>query len=292
MTARMGIKLPFTDQLPMPVRRLGRAFLGPGLRARVAAELQHLAHVQSYRHPLYRRSQGQLRELRDRHRGESCVILGNGPSLAQLDLADLDGLPAFCLNRGYLKWREAGRRPAYAVAVNDLVIAQFGGELASLGCPLFVPWQHHARFADCEAAILLEMRWRRRFFADIRRGLWPGATVTFAALQIAYFMGFRTVVLAGVDHRFQRSGPAHAEVVQPGDDGDHFTTDYFGAGVHWNLPDLDQSEMAYRLARDAYARDGRRVIDGTAGGALEVFEKLPLAEALAVARERRRGEPC
>ena len=51
-------------------------------------------------------------------------------------------------------------------------------------------------------------------------------------------------------------------------------------GVKWQLPDLDNSALAYRLARTAFEADGRRIVDATVGGALSVFPKLLLAEAL------------
>jgi hypothetical protein len=257
--------------------------LPPGARHRIAADLQHLAHLQSRAHPAFRRSQRALTGLRNRHAGETCVIIGNGPSLKGFDLGALTGVTTFCLNRGYLLWAEQGLHPSYYVAINDLVIEQFHAEIARLGVPLFLPWQYQHLFAGNADAIFVEMRWHERFFTDVRHGLWPGTTVTFAAMQLAYYMGFRRVVLIGVDHRFKEAGPAHAEVVQQGDDQNHFAPSYFGKGVRWNLPDLAQSEVAYLLARETFGRDGREIIDATKGGALDVFPKMPLAQALAEA---------
>ena len=256
--------------------------MGPELRHSCAAGLNHLAHAGARFHPVYRRSIGALGPLRNRHAGETCVILGNGPSLGKLDLAGLDGIPTFCLNRGYLKWAGTGRTPTYYVAVNDLVIEQFHLQIAELPCPLFLPWRYHAMFQTLPRAVFLEMRWHREFFPDVRKGLWPGNTVTFAALQIAFHMGFARAVLVGVDHRFGAVGKPHAEIQQTGPDHDHFTQGYFGPGVRWNAPDLEQSEYAYRLARQAFERDGRLVIDATEDGALEIFPKADLKTALAV----------
>lgn len=277
---RIVMKLPFTTELPAWLRAMGRAVVPAPFRPALAARLQHLAHRQERSHPRFRASLDRLGALQDAHRGETCVILGNGPSLAMQDLAELEGLTTFCLNRGYLKWNEEGRQPTYGVAVNDLVIEQFHDELAALACPVFVPWQYRALFDDRDDVIFIEARWQKRFFKDARDGVWPGATVTFAALQIAYHLGFATVILVGVDHRFAQAGPAHLEVVQDKPDVDHFAPNYFGEGVRWNLPDLEQSEASYRLARKVYEADGRRIIDATRGGALTIFEKMPLEQAL------------
>jgi len=105
-----------------------------------------------------------------------------------------------------------------------------------------------------------------------------GATVTFVALQLAYWMGFQRAVLAGVDHNFSAAGPAHRLVTSAGADADHFDPRYFGAGYQWQFPDLVTSEIAYRAARRAYEREGREVLDGTVGEKLEVFEEIRLED--------------
>ncbi len=87
-------------------------------------------------------------------------------------------------------------------------------------------------------------------------------------------MGFEEVILTGVDHSFSIQGPPNVTVVSRGDDRDHFSPDYFGEGFRWQLPDLEASEHAYRMARAAFEKDGRRVLDATKGGKLTVFPKV------------------
>ena len=52
------------------------------------------------------------------------------------------------------------------------------------------------------------------------------------------------------------------------------TRRYFGKGFRWQLPDLDTSELAYLRARRAYESAGRRIVDATVGGQLDVFPKV------------------
>jgi hypothetical protein len=40
------------------------------------------------------------------------------------------------------------------------------------------------------------------------------------------------------------------------------------------LPDLQTSEIAYGMAREAYQKSGREIIDATVGGKLTVFPKV------------------
>lgn len=285
------MRFPFADDLSPQLRSLGRSILGPATRRRVAASLERLAHLQSHSDPAWKRSQARIKAFKGQHRGETCVIVGNGPSLKTLDLRELGFAKTFCLNRGYLLWQEQKARPDYFVCVNDLVLEQFGDDILAFDCSSFLPWRSRHRFEQASDATFLEMRWQQRFFGDVTSGLWPGGNVTVAALQIAFHMGFSRVILVGVDHRYAARGPANLEVIQGGDDRSHFSSDYFGKGTRWNLPDLETSEVAYRLARQAYEADGREVIDATEGGALTIFPKMSLAEAAKLGQRTPLREP-
>jgi hypothetical protein len=87
-------------------------------------------------------------------------------------------------------------------------------------------------------------------------------------------MGVSQVILIGVDHNFASKGDANKTVVSEGDDPNHFLPNYFGRGVKWQLPDLDTSEAAYIMAREAYRTAGREILDATIGGKLTVFPKV------------------
>jgi hypothetical protein len=107
---------------------------------------------------------------------------------------------------------------------------------------------------------------RAQFITDARRTLWPSATVTYVAMQLAYHIGFDEVILIGVDHSFTTQGKPHSTVVSEGDDPNHFASNYFGRGFKWQLLDLEISEIAYRMARTAFESDGRKIVDATIGG--------------------------
>ena len=96
-------------------------------------------------------------------------------------------------------------------------------------------------------------------------------------MQLAFHMGFETVLLVGVDHKFKMDGTPNQETTWQGDDPNHFSPDYF-KGTRWNNPDLANSERAYRLAEKAYRDAGRRIVNLTEGTAEQVFEKGTVAE--------------
>jgi hypothetical protein len=230
-------------------------------------------------HPWRRDSIARLGEWKDKCQGERAVIIGNGPSLNRTDLSKLRGEFTFGLNRIFLMFPALGFHTSCLVSVNDLVIEQSLGEITSLPIPSFLSWRSHRFFPRGEKAqgspIFLYTTYESPAFArDARGRLWEGATVTYVALQLAYHMGFRQVILIGVDHDFASKGQANKTVVSQGDDPNHFSPAYFGKGFRWQLPDLDTSEIGYRMAREAYERDGREVLDATVGGKLTVFPKV------------------
>ncbi len=250
------------------------------IRMRIAAARHHARHAGAEKDLLFQQSVSRLEQLRDSRTGETAVILGNGPSMRGFDLSRIDGLPAFCLNRGYLLWNDQGKTPEYLVAVNELVIEQFAPELLSVGTLTFMPWLHRALVGERTDIVFFEERWDDAFFKDATEGLSSLATVTNTTLQLAYHMGFKNVILLGIDHYFSAPGKPNAMVVQPKDDADHFSPDYFPAGTRWHLPDLEVSERGYRLAKRYFERDGRRIVNATPGTRLEVFDHMTLEEAL------------
>ena len=227
-----------------------------------------------------RRSRSLLTDCRDEFRGERAVIIGNGPSLKDTDMSLLRNEFTFGLNRFYLATDDLGWAPTFLVCINELVIQQVHLELAAVPSRKFFRWSTRHLFPNAPRTTFLHSRTVPSFAGDVRHGLWEGATVTYVAMQLAFHMGFQTVLLVGVDHSFTTQGPAHQVVQSTGADPDHFHPSYFGAGFRWQLPDLETSEMAYRQARRAHESAGRRIVDCTVGGQLNAFPKSELAEAL------------
>jgi hypothetical protein len=208
-------------------------------------------------------------------RGERCFIIGNGPSLKHTDLTKLKSEYTFGMNRIYLLFPDLGFTTTYYLSVNSLVIEQCAADIQTLPIPKFLSWRSHDLVQPSDDTIFLYTTYTGPKFArDARGRIWEGATVTYVALQLAYFMGFDQVVLIGVDHNFTTKGQPNTTIISQGDDPDHFDAAYFGKGFRWQLPDLETSESAYRLAHSAYEQAGRQVLDATVGGKLTVFPKV------------------
>jgi hypothetical protein len=239
--------------------------------------LMHLPDLPSvYLHPWRRESMARLAEIKNIHKGKRAFIIGNGPSLKQTDLGKLKEEFTFGLNRVYLMFPELGFGTTYFVSVNDLVIEQCIHDISALPMPKFLSWHAHRFFplGPLPATFLYSTYDNPAFARDVRHRVWESATVTYVALQLAFHLGFEQVILVGVDHVTNVPGKANTTIVSQGDDPNHFNPAYFGKGFRWQLPDFEMSEVGYRLARQAYAADGRQVLDATIGGKLTIFPKV------------------
>jgi hypothetical protein len=217
-----------------------------------------------------------LPKFQNTHVGQRCFIIGNGPSLKNTDLSLLKNEVTFGLNRIYMNFDAMGFETTYHVVVNELVVEQCATEIAALKMPKFMGWHCRDLMDRKTDTTFLHTRsgLRSWFFTDLTEGCWEGSTVTMVAIQLAYYMGFREVVLIGVDHSYKFEGNPHAEVTSQGDDPNHFNDQYFGKGFRWHLPDLEGSELSYRIANHVFRQSGRRIIDATVGGKLQVFPKV------------------
>ena len=225
--------------------------------------------------PKFADSVRRLRQYKELHTDERCFILGNGPSLRNTDLSLLKDEYTFGTNRIYLISKMQNFNPTYYVAVNKLVIEQCAYEINQfLQCPRFISYDARGWLSGGKDIIYLLSRDGPKFYRDITKGVWQGATVTYVCMQLAYFMGFRQVILIGVDHFYGMQGKPHAIAISQAADKDHFNGDYFGAGFRWQLPDLPQSEAAYQIAKNYFEDDGRVIVDATVGGHLKVFPKI------------------
>jgi len=229
--------------------------------------------------PLSRHSRRLMRRIKDGIETEKAVILCNGPSLLKVDFGLLKGVYTFGLNKINLLFDKVDFRPSCIVSVNPYVIEQNAEFFASTGIPLFVD-SHHRKLLGCRRGNIAYMRRLRHPAFSVRPDLcfYQGYTVTYVALQIAYFFGFRKVALVGCDHSFEYQGSPNETRKSGGRDPNHFDPNYFSGGAKWQNPDLLQSEISYRKAREVFESACRSLVNATEGGNLEILERMQLED--------------
>jgi len=229
-------------------------------------------------------SRKKISSYKNRHKGKKALILCNGPSLLKVDFERLAACDVytFGLNKINLLFSKTTFRPSSIVAVNKLVLEQNVDFYNDTDIPLFLDSAAHkigVRHRD-NVHFLHSTNMPGEFARDCSMSIFQGYTVTYVAMQLAYHMGFEKVALVGCDHYFKASGTANMTVNAGETDVDHFDPQYFSGDMKWQLPDLVQSEIAYKIAGECYRNAGRTLVNSTDGGSLEIFPRLPLDEFL------------
>lgn len=234
-----------------------------------------------------------LAGLYNKHLGERCVIVGNGPSLNAMDLTLLADEVSFAVNGIFYKTKEMGFAPTYFVVEDNSVMEENQEEIRAFDAPhklfpsiyrKFHPVQDNTYFFRLNRGFYEKTSSNYcipRFSTDITQRLYCGQSVTFINLQLAYYMGFSEVYLIGMDFSYTIPDSAIRNgdlIVSTEDDPNHFNGQYFGKGKTWKDPKLDRVLQNYYMAKRMYEADGRRIYNATVGGALEAFERVDYHE--------------
>jgi len=216
--------------------------------------------------------------IRNRHKGETAVLIANGPSLNKTEFKLINGRLTFGLNKIFLGFARFEFYPTYYVAVNEIVLRQSAKQITALNCVKFLSNKAPDLYEEDALTYILNTKSPpERFSFELPHGLNEGWTVTYAALQIAYYMGIQKVVIVGLDHHYEFQGKPNETNDLVGADPNHFSQDYF-ADQTWNNPDLRHSEESFKIAREVYEADGRQIIDATVDGACDIFRKRKLED--------------
>ncbi|MBK8973244.1 MAG: DUF115 domain-containing protein [Hahellaceae bacterium] len=224
-----------------------------------------------------------LIKFRDRHDGETCIILGNGPSLLKMDFTQISQVPTFGLNKVFKLFGISTFRPTYLCSYIKDVVGQCATEFKQLDTlPIFLahecldivpPVYDHIYYVGPHKQNL--------FSLDPMKEICCGFTVSYVAMQLAFYMGFRKVILVGMDHNyagFEGKGDQWQRIEESRPM--HFDPDYFSKGQFWQTPNFKMMESYFAFARHIFEHSGRRIVDATVDGNLKVFDKIPLQDAL------------
>ncbi|NKB82226.1 MAG: glycosyltransferase [Nitrospirales bacterium] len=221
-----------------------------------------------------------------RHR-DTCIIVGNGPTLNQTDFSLLKNQDVIVSNNVFLS-DELIKYATYYTVVNYLVAEQSSQHINRLEevhkvLPYWLAYCLNpgpnvyfvdaVGYAEFSTNMFENMSWRH--------------TVTFFNLHLAYGLGYRKVVMIGFDHNYkQPKGVFEQEVIQNyAEDDNHFHSGYF-RGKKWQAADTSNMEKMYLLARTAYEKDERDIVNCTIGGHLEVFRRGDLNVELGLENSR------
>ncbi|MDD9952571.1 MAG: DUF115 domain-containing protein [Zetaproteobacteria bacterium] len=279
------------DKIKTHVKRmLGGASAQPSPTPRIHTTVPHYVRIEE---PAPERAdRAQIASFRDKYIGKRCFIVGNGPSLRQLDLSKLRDEYSFGVNSIFLMQDYQDFRPTFYVVEDIRVMHENVEAINQYQVPYkFFPTEYIDLITHKENCLFFNMNRGfyencpnfqvPRFSTDCAERIYCGQSVTTLNLQLAFFMGFAEIYLIGMD--FEYHIPADATVegntirANADNDPNHFHPAYFGKGKHWHNPRLDLVEMNYQLAKMVCKNHQRKIYNATAGGKLEVFERVDYA---------------
>lgn len=225
------------------------------------------------------------------HTQQRCFIIGNGPSLNKLDLTKLKNEVTFGVNAIYTNYENMEFYTTYYVLEDTLVAEDRADEINQYKKSIKFIGNHLSYCIESdEKTIWINtiMDYREyhdfpKFSKNALRKIWVGGTVIYQCLQLAFYMGFKEVYLIGFDHNYKIPKSVKikgTELTSIQDDPNHFSKDYFGKGKRWHDPRVDRMELAYKKAKHYFEKDNRKIYNATAGGKLEVFERVNYEEIL------------
>ena len=246
-----------------------------------------------------------LASLRNNHLGSSIFILGNGPSLNKVNLSSLSEYHTFAVNKIYLLFDKIDWRPDFYTTLDWRVTPDNFEEVNRLdGMTFFFPHRFRGMLRDGADVFWYESTSPGRslfdrFEINLEKGARGGGTVLTAAIQIAYFMGFRKIFLVGVDASYhipstvrQSGGDRFGTGTQinlestKDDDTNHFDPRYFGKGTKWHDPNVDEMIRGFRACHRAIECSGGELINATSGGDLECMPRMTFDDALLYADKK------
>lgn len=225
--------------------------------------------------------------------GKSCFIVGNGPSLTGEDLDRIHdkGYVSFGMNRIYRIFDKTYWRPTYMSFSDEYFLSrrhidEFDA-LVKVNSDMFFTRNQFAfnvRNTKCPICPL-RTDWRRsllddpKFSLDISKVIYDIATVTYYSMQIAVYMGFKTLYLIGVDNRYAWTRLRDGTVIRNPGSFNYFKDEELPPPS--TAVPVWESDCAFTYAEKFSRKHNFRIYNATRGGALEIFERVNLDEVLA-----------
>lgn len=217
-----------------------------------------------------------IKGLKDKHKGERCFIGGTGSSIKNMDLSFLKDETVIGVNNFYYtgvacKYYCVEARVRYeenyrALEALDTMLCITGhakGEYEQLidqGLkikePVIFDWDY-VEYKEGNHPDVLKLNC---FSTDLSEQVYVFGMVITVALQLAYYMGFKEVYLIGCDCDYGKENI------------------YFDERITVKtVVDEDYRNFwfkCYELCKRTFEKDNRRIFNATAGGGLEVFERV------------------
>ena len=228
-------------------------------------------------------------QIKDSFLGKRVFLIGNGPSLNLTPLYLLKNEYTMAFNRFNLLFERLNWKPSFYSVIDSVVAKDMAEEIN-----LVNPQVKYAFFPDIHADGTVfkkfirsseNVYWLKPGFGDFNTSLPDiilGGTVSFAAIQILIFLGFKEIILIGVDmnykiHTTVDTLDGNTITAKYDDDPNHFDPRYFGSQRSYHQPDqaaLVSMFNAFEKAAVFSTKNGCKIINAGYNSAVECFPKV------------------
>jgi len=232
--------------------------------------------------PLYEENQKKLEALRDIHKGERCFVVCNGPSLKAEDLDKIynAGDISFGCNKIDKIFSQTKWRPKYYCIIDETlqysqldIMQKIPADLHFYRTESYITTRkvnHPCIWLNCDGSRALLTN--PKFSEDASNVIYTIATVAYAMLEIAVYMGMREIYIIGCDCSYAM------ELTKDGKIVNHGGSSYFAGSndkdnktiiaATWEMIKVFEFTKRYANAH------GIKIYNATRGGKLEAFERV------------------
>jgi hypothetical protein len=223
-------------------------------------------------------------QFKDKHKGATGIVIANGPGLRNVPIEFLKKYPSLGCNRITLMAPEFVPTYYSCLGANQIDTPDkretFRPMLSHPDCKaaflnrLFA----HEFFYDNVFSIMgghsYGMKETRFFSAEPLQVTGLGYTMIYVSLQIAYYMGFQTILLVGLDHHYPDTPQKHFYRDDEVPDFEVAPGPLYNYDTHqWKRG----ADMVFSIANEVYDNGGRQIINLSSPSQCEIFRKEELS---------------
>jgi uncharacterized Rossmann fold enzyme len=206
-----------------------------------------------------------MKGLKDKYKGERVFVIGNGPSLKDINMSLLKDEFTFSFNRAYIAYNDWGFYPSFYMCVDEVVLPDNKKEIIDLinkketkKTLFFFPHKAKNILINKNRVFYFGAK---SFINDFNENIQKWAVlqnVGATSMQIAVYLGFKTIILLGcdcnyvekpdsviIDRKESRRVGWTAYESKKDDDPNHFLPGYFGKGKKYSIPNAQNHLLGW-----------------------------------------------
>lgn len=227
-------------------------------------------------------NRSRINSLKNSHNGESCFIVGNGPSLSMEDLNSIMEYDSFAANLIFKIFDKTKWRPKYYFILDRY--ADTGSVLDDIDLEYLFVGDYYWKYRGMKNSNAICIHTERclnenkvGFSSNAEKVLYSHFTVTHAMIQMAVYMGYKRIYLLGMDHSYSLTYDKNGNVIKNDKISSHVFEDKNPNDVIANVEGMNKAYISCKKYAD---ENGISIVNVTRGGNLEWFERKKLEDVL------------